>query len=158
MIIRAAIIRSAVFGLLWWALTEGERSAWTIGLPAVALAVYASLRLLPAQHRRISILGIVHFLIFFLVNSIRSGLQIASLALRPGLRMQPKILTVRLRLQGENARLFLASTLNLLPGTLSIDLVQDCLSLHAIDCRMPIHNAVRTAETRVAKLFGEQIA
>lgn len=158
MYIRAAILRSALFVLIWWILAGGHPDSWTIGLPSIALAVMLSLRLLPPLGVRISLPGLLGFSVFFVLNSVRSGFQVAAMTLKPRLDVQPRILAFPLGLKNENAQVLLATTLSLLPGTVCIDLKNNYLFLHVIDYRMPIEEEVRAAEYRVAKLFGEAVA
>lgn len=158
MIIRAVIYRSAFLAVIWWILAGGHHDSWTIGIPSVLLAVLLSLRLLPPTGTRISFTGLIGFSVFFVMNSIRSGLQVVVLTLKPRLDVQPKVLSFPLALRNENAQVLLASTLGLLPGTVCMDLKDDILFLHVIDSRMPIEEEVRSAEYRVARLFGEALA
>ncbi|MDQ9171616.1 Na+/H+ antiporter subunit E [Oxalobacteraceae bacterium R-40] len=158
MIIHAAIYRVALYGLIWWVLTGGHEGSWKIGIPSIVFAVFVSFRLLPPTGRGKSFTGLLGFLSFFILNSVRSGLQIAALALKPKLDMQPGILAFPLELRNKDAQVLLAGTLSLLPGTLSLGLRNNCLFLHVIDRRMPIEKEVRSAEHRVARIFGEDIA
>jgi multicomponent Na+:H+ antiporter subunit E len=47
----------------------------------------------------------------------------------------------------------LVNTLNLLPGTVSVSLDGDRLSLHVLDARMPIAEEVLQAEARIARML-----
>jgi multisubunit Na+/H+ antiporter MnhE subunit len=60
-----------------------------------------------------------------------------------------------LRLAIPAARTFFASAVNLLPGTLSIHLRADVLSVHVLDLRHPPETRLRPLEDRVSELFGE---
>lgn len=55
-------------------------------------------------------------------------------------------------------RVVLANTLNLLPGTLSMGLEGEHLRLHVLDTHRPIVAEMRTAERRVARMLGLQLA
>lgn len=157
MMIRAALYRSFFLASIWWVLAGGHPGSWTIGIPSIVLAVFLSLRLLPPSGVRISMKGLIGFAVFFVVNSVRSGLQVAALAMKPRLDVQPRILCFPLDLKNENAQILLATTLGLLPGTVCIDLKNNCLFLHVIDHRMPIDEEVRSAEYRIAQIFKEAI-
>jgi multicomponent Na+:H+ antiporter subunit E len=146
--------RCALFTLLWWVLAGGRADSWGVGVVAVALATLASLRLLPAAGQRISPIGLLRFTLFFLYQSLRGGLQVAWFALRPNLALHPAFHDVALRLPEGGARVLLANTLNLLPGTLSVELEGDRLCLHVLDASLPAEKEVRAAETRLAHLFG----
>lgn len=154
MMIRAILLRTVLLLGLWWILTGGVPDAWLIGSIAVVGAVAASLRLQPPGEYRFSIAGFLAFLVFFVVQSIKGGTQVAAMALRPRMDLHPDVLEIRLRLPHEVEQVFLAGTLNLLPGTLSAGLEENHLQLHVLDSRLPIEQEVRTAEERVAHLFG----
>lgn len=151
---RALLLRAALGAIVWTVLSGGAPATWGIGLPALALAVALSLRLRPPGAPRFLVLGLPRFLAFFLFKSVKSGVQVAAMALRPRLDLRPAMLEIELRLPGETARIFLASTLNLLPGTLSCGLERQRLRLHVLDRRLPIERDVRQAEALVARLFG----
>jgi multicomponent Na+:H+ antiporter subunit E len=138
MILRAIILRAALFSALWWMLTGGEHGAWGVGLATIVLAVTVNLLLLPPSANSFSITRFPNFFVFFLLKSIQSGIQVAGMTLRPRLDLQPAMLEIQLRLPEEAPRIFLASILNLLPGSLSAGLDGNRLYLHVLDRRMPI--------------------
>lgn len=152
--VRAFLWRGALFALLWWALTDGRPDSWGVGGVAVAFATAASLRLLPPVPTYVSRIGLLRFLIFFVRESLRGGVQVAWFALRPRLALKPGIHEVELRLPAGLSRVLLADTLSLLPGTLSVELDGDRLCLHVLDATAPIEAEVRTAETRLAQMLG----
>lgn len=151
---RALLERGALFSALWWVLALGRADSLGVGLVSVALALAASLMLLPPGRRPLSWPGLVGYLGFFLAQSLRAGLQVAGMALRPRLDLCPGMLEFTLRLPDGGARVVLANTLNLLPGTLSVALEGARIRLHVLDTRRPIESEVRDAERHVARLFG----
>lgn len=155
--LRSNLGRAALFGALWWLLTGGDGRGWGPGLAAVALALAASWRLRPPAAGRFSIMRLPRFLAFFLGMSLKSGLQVAAMALRPRLDLHPGMFALDLRLPEPAARVFLANTLNVLPGTLSSGLDGNRLLLHVLDRRQPIEREVRRAEARVAHLFHAEL-
>ena len=59
---RAAAVRGAAAGALWWMLVEGDGELWGLGALVVAAAVAASLRLAPpARSWRISPLALARW-------------------------------------------------------------------------------------------------
>lgn len=157
MMLRAILVRGAFFCLLWWMLTGGSFYAWTIGFATIAAALAVSIALHPPGMHRVRVGRVPGFFIFFLAQSIRGGIQVAAMALRPRMALHPEILELRLRLPHEAERIFLASILSLLPGTLSAGLAGNLLHLHVLDSRHPIEEEVRAAEHRVARLFGTEL-
>jgi multicomponent Na+:H+ antiporter subunit E len=154
MMLRSIILRSLLFCAIWWMLTgSSSMKAWLFGIVPIALAVAVSLWMQAPGRRDFSISGIAGFLVFFIVRSIKGGVQVAIIALRPRLDLRPAILEMSLRSPHEAERMFIASTLSLLPGTLSAGLDGQRLHLHVLDARMPIESEVREVEAKVAHLF-----
>ncbi len=155
-ILGTVCMRTLLLALLWWALA-GD-AAWGFGAPVILVALGASIALQPARRVRLEAGAMVRFAAFFLVQSVRAGIDVAAraLSLRPSLA--PALLDYRLRLPPGAARVFLADTVSLLPGTLSAELVGDLLRVHVLDARMPVEQGLRAAETRVAALFGATLS
>jgi multicomponent Na+:H+ antiporter subunit E len=154
----ALALRGALFALLWWMLTEGRTDGWGVGLVFIVLALAVSLHVSPPMQYRLSTVGLLAYVGFFVVQSVRGGLQVAGLALRPRLALAPALMEVPLRLPPGPAVVLLVGTLSLLPGTLSVRLDGATLSLHVLDGRLPIEHEVRLAEDRIARLFGIDLA
>lgn len=156
--VRAALWRGALFALLWWALTNGRPGSWGVGAVSVVLATWASLVLAPPVTTYVSRIGLVRFLIFFLTQSLRGGVQVAAFALRPRMGLSPGFHEITLRLPEGLGRVLLTYTLSLLPGMLSVELDGDRLCLHVLDETAPTEAEVRTVETRLAHMLGLALA
>ena len=150
----SVLLRLLLFGGLWWILAEGEGRAWGVGLAVVVAAVIASLLLWPPRVVRFSPAGLLVFFLFFLWQSLRGGLIVAGLALRPRLRLRPDLRELRLRLPPGPSRVLLADTLSLMPGTVSAGLSGDRLTVHLLDQELVTEADLRQVEDRVARLFG----
>lgn len=154
MMLRAILFRGTLLAVIWWILTGGALHSWGVGLATIIVALAFSLRLRPPAVRRFSLARLPRFFLYFLVQSVKGGIQVARMALRPRLDLQPAMLEFELRLADEPARIFLASVLNLLPGTLSAGLDGSNLHLHVLDGRLPVEREMRHAESWVSWLFG----
>lgn len=154
---RVWLIRTPLFAALWWVLAEGDGRAWGVGALSVIAAVAASAALWPPSRLRLSPPGLLVFLGYFLVQSLRGGVTVAALALRPRLRLHPQVRAFALRLPPGAGRVLLADTLSLLPGTVSAGLLDDELLLHVLDRDLVDDADVRAAEDRVARLFGLEL-
>lgn len=151
--LRAVILRTLLFAALWWILAEGEwRAAWLAAL-AVGVSVAASWMVWPARRGGVSPAGLAAFLAFFLWQSLRGGCLVAALALRPRLKLRPRVWLLPLRLAPGTGRVLLANTMTLLPGTLSVGLEGDSLRLHVLDQDLFAEPDLRAAEDRVARLL-----
>lgn len=150
--LRAIVVRTPVFAVLWWVLAEGRNDSWGIGAVAVVIAVVASMKLL-APTSGLSLAGLPGFLGFFVYQSVKGGIQVTRMALRPRMDLRPRLMEIPLRLPEGQSQILLAGTMNLLPGTVSAGLAHNCLRLHVLDERLPIEHEVRTAERQLARLL-----
>lgn len=123
-------------------------------MPFVGLAVVASLRLTPSRTWRIRPLGVLRYAWYFIHQSVLGGVDVALRAIRPSMPLDPMIVRYRMRLSPEHARVVFADTLSLLPGTLSTGFEGDSMTLHVLDCELPIEQSLRDVEERVADIFG----
>jgi len=146
--------RAAVFAVVWWVVVEGDPSGWVFGVPFVALATLASIKLTPTREWRLSPLGTLRYAWYFIHQSLLGGIDVALRAIRPSMPIDPELVQYRMRLEPEHARVLFADTVSLLPGTLSTGFEGDWLTMHVIDCGLPVEQSLRDVEERVADLFG----
>lgn len=151
---RAALLRLLLFTVLWWVLAEGEAKGWAVAAASVAGATLASLILLPPGQPRLRAAALVRFLPFFLKESVRGGVDVAHRALHRRLPLSPGFLDYPLRLPEGPARVFFATTISLLPGTVSAHLRESQLRIHLLDRSRPVQATLRELEERVASVFG----
>ena len=152
--VRRGMMRFALFAFLWWVLTEGAPTSWGLGIPTVVAATWISLILSTATSWRWRLRGIAHFLPFFLLHSFIGSLDVARRAFQQPLPLHPVLVTYAWRLPPGPARIFFANTANLLPGTLSVELQNESLTMHVIDGNQPHTTALQALESQVATLFG----
>lgn len=147
--------RTLLMAALWWAATEGRAINWPLAAAGVVLAVAASILLRPPVGWAPG--GFVRFAGFFLLHSLRGGIDVALRAVRPGPPLRPGFITLRLRLDDPQSRLVVTRTISLLPGTLGVDLDNDRLTIHVLDVGMANERLLRRCEHRVAALHGTAI-
>ncbi len=155
---RAATGRAVGFAIIWLILVGPDAASWIIGVPFVVAATLASLRLSEPRGRNLSLSSLAEFSPYFLVESLRGGLDVAGRVLLPRLRVQPGNQDYRVSLRDPTARLVFIDSISLLPGTLSADLRGDLLTVHALDIRTDVVADLAALERRVAALFGETLA
>jgi len=144
--------RCLLFLLLWWMLTDGNVQSWWIGLPAVTLAVIASVALLPPVPMVWR--QLLKFTPFFLWRSLRGGADVAWRAFHPRMPIAPELIDYPLRLPPGLPQVFMANTVSLLPGTLSAALDLSVLKVHVLDRHRDILSEIKAVEQGVARLFG----
>jgi len=154
------MFRALLLAPAWWVLTEGDPSSWWFGIPALICAAFASTALAPApaQTGRWRLTGLVVFVGYFLLESVRSGIDVARRALHPRLPIDPGFVQFEFRLPKGPARIFLVNTISLLPGTLSVEFQETSALIHVLDARLPIARTLRILEGRVAEMFGLDLA
>ncbi len=147
------LARVLLYGLLWVVLTGGRMESGLLGVPTVLMAAWISGKTQGFSTGRFSISGGVRFMGFFLKASLISGFDVIQRALHPRLSLHPDLIDYRLSLTTDTARIFMADVVSLLPGTLSANLAEANLTVHVLDCEMPIHTELRALEKRVAAML-----
>lgn len=148
------LARAAIFAGLWWLITQGRTDAWLVGVPAVTLAVFASVRLSSHALPRLSVLGLLSFLGLFLRESVSGGIDVARRTLAPKLRIEPGFRNYRLRIRDQRARVLLINCIGLLPGTLAADCEGDHAELHLLDASENPDPQLLRLEQSIARLYG----
>ena len=153
--LRTLLLRFVLFALMWWILTDGAMDSWPVGLPVVLIATLTSVMLMPPLSW--SLRGMVLFIPYFLWHSIRGGVDVARRAMHPQLPISPGLFEYRFRLPPGLSRVFMANTVSLLPGTLSVDLEKEILRIHVLDETCAIDEELKVLENRLADIFGLEL-
>jgi multicomponent Na+:H+ antiporter subunit E len=77
-----------------------------------------------------------HLLIYlpiFIWEMIKANIDVARRVINPSLPINPGIVAIETDLKPETGKLFLANSITLTPGTLTIDVVDNTLYIHWID-------------------------
>lgn len=149
---RRFLLAFALLLTLWWVLS-GDLSSWRFGVPA-ALAAALVFTLLPATASwRLRPIGALRFAAWYLVESIRGGIDVALRALRPSLPLAPGFVDYRTRLPRGPARTCFVAVIGLLPGTLTAKIAGDRLTIHVLDTGLPVERSLERLEDRIAAMF-----
>lgn len=157
-LVRRGAPRAFALVVLWLVLTGGDTGAWYVGALAVLAGTLGSLALLPEHGWRWTAGGLVRFLPFFAWESLSGGADVALRAVRPSMPLDPEIVAYESRLPLNAARVFMANTLSLLPGTLSAELEGRHLRVHSLAGADQALQNLDKLEVRVADLFGLELA
>jgi len=149
--------RLLLFALLWLVIAGEDPGAWIIGLPAVFLATYYSMRLARRPSSPVSIPAVLRFIPYFLWQSLRGSLDVALRVMRPVMRIAPGFQRYRIHLLDPHARVFFLDSISLLPGTLSADMRDGFIEIHALDAGIDLTPELADLERRIARLFGESL-
>jgi len=155
-----SLVRSTtvvVLALLWGALNGADGRSWLVGGPVILVAAWLSARLAPPERGRLSRTGSARFAGFFLIESLRGGLDVARRALNPRLPMNPGIVCYPLRLPPGRARWFFCCVISLLPGTAVIKMDDQQICVHELDLTPESPAELRALEERVARMFALEL-
>lgn len=150
--VRVALALVAV----WVLLSGGDPESWIIGVPAVAAGSWSAHRLRRERRTAISFLGLARFAPLFLWGSLRGGVDVARRILAPTMSVRPGFRCYRTSLFEPSARVFFATCVNLLPGTLTAKIEGDQLRIHQLDITADTDAELRRFERAVARVFGAQ--
>lgn len=141
----------------WWALTGGSVSAPVLTAAIIVSSVGLSLAVVPPG-RAPRPIGTARLLGFFVGASLRGGVDVARRALAPGpVPISPGFVERELRLPPGAPRLLCAGCLSLLPGSASVELAGERLTVHLLDTGMPIDGMLDALERHIADAFGVRL-
>ncbi len=152
-----ALLSMMLAALLWWVLVGGDAASWVVGIPVVAAAVWSAWRLRSGDAAWISLPGLLRFVPYFLWESIRGGVDVASRVVRPRMAIRPGFVTHTTRLRTPAARLLFINCISLLPGTLAADIADGEVRVHTLDLEGDTGHELSRLERRVAAVFGERL-
>lgn len=155
--LRDGISRVLVMLALWWVLAEGAAGSWLFGLLVAFLVALASLLIFSPGSARLQWWRLPGFLVWFIWQSLLAGLDVSVRLLRRRVLVQPAVLTLDLALPEGAPRWWLANTLSLLPGSISVDFRESVIEVHSLDASRDVGADVLRAQQRVARLFGLQL-
>ena len=137
MIIKTVLVSFIVSFLFWLGLNSSVETEVLISGAIVSViitvfltkaAVFKDIRLTPK-----AIAALVVWLIVFIVELVKSNIDVMFRVVSPKVRINPAIVEVRTLLKSKMGRLALANSITLTPGTLTTDIIDDKLYVHWID-------------------------
>jgi multicomponent Na+:H+ antiporter subunit E len=146
------------FVAFWLLLTNGDLASLVIGLPAIAGAVFIVLKFRRDNHTALSLPGILRFIPYFLLESIRGGWRVAVATLTPRMPLSPAFIFYDIGLGNRTARVFFMNCVSLLPGTLAADLQGNQLSVHVLDDRIDTEAGLIQLEEYILSIFPDDIS
>lgn len=72
------------------------------------------------------------YLIIFIWECIKANFDVAYRVLHPAMPIKPGIVKVKLGIKGDFARMMLANSITMTPGTISVDIIDDYIYVHWI--------------------------
>lgn len=154
---RSLVARTLTTGVLWWILTEGRPGGVVPSGLVVLASTLSSYWMIAPGGAGWRPQGLLRFVPFFLVQSVRGGVDVALRAFHPRLPILTGLVDYPLRIPDGLPRVFFINALSLLPGTVSAELRGDRLTVHLLDRRLSTGGRIEALEDRVAALFGVAI-
>ncbi len=121
--------------IVWYSYTVSLASAELI-TGIIVTGLIAALNFTSFTHYGFSlfhprrILYILQFSFVFLVALVKSNIQVAKIVINPKLPVNPGIVKFKTTLKSDFAKMVLANTITLTPGTLTVDLSGDEFYIH----------------------------
>jgi multicomponent Na+:H+ antiporter subunit E len=141
--------------LQWQELLTG--AVVSVVLSAFLAWTYARLGLPPFTLRRLWYFGV--YLVVLLKEIVRANLDVAYRVVHPKLPIKPGIVAIRTELKQDIAKMLLANSITLTPGTFTLDILGDTLLIHWIDVRSEdAEEAARLISGRFEKYLREIFA
>ena len=152
---RVAAVRAAFFLGFWLMISGWAPADLPVGIAAVAGATWVSLRFLPPIGPRYRLASIAALAVNFFRQSLVSGVDVASRALTPNLRLEPGLVACPLRLPAGGKRSAFCAFSSLMPGTLPTGTdEQGALLVHCLDMSQPVAANLAREERLFIKAFG----
>jgi multicomponent Na+:H+ antiporter subunit E len=115
-------------------------SAVVSWLSAPKLQILDGLKLYPG-----ALLALIKYLGYFFQALVKANLDLAYRVISKEIKIQPAMVEIETTMQSDLGRLFLANSITLTPGTLSVDVIENRIMVHWIDCpeNSDIHSNTR---------------
>jgi multicomponent Na+:H+ antiporter subunit E len=158
---------SILFG--FWILLSGQLDSFHIMLGVISSALITWLSddlLFQEQGPQKRLSDASRFLIFhipyipwLLMEISKSAIQVTMLALAANMseKLEPHIVKFRTRLKSTAARVTLANSITLTPGTITVRVVDDEFVVHALTSELA-KGMPGEMEKRIARIFGEELS
>jgi len=158
--LRSSVMWTLALLAVWLILTAADLASLIIAIPFIALAIL----LRPVADNRsdkssllVNISGLVQFGYFFILESLRGGVDVSRRVLAPKTRVDPIFYDYSMQLQIPYAQQLFISSISLLPGTLCADLNNNQIRIHTLDQHMDTTQGIKRLESLVGKIFGETL-
>jgi multicomponent Na+:H+ antiporter subunit E len=150
--LKTQVFRWGLLFFLWLVLSEGSLNGLWLGILTVTLAWAVADRQLSGATEEIKPGGLPAFFLFFAIQSLFGGLDVARRAFSPRLKVNPGVVRLELRMSREKARFFYSLVIGLFPGSVCTRLEADFIEVHVLDRSPEVIENLRQAERKVSDL------
>jgi multicomponent Na+:H+ antiporter subunit E len=102
-----------------------------------------------------ALVAFVRYLVWLVWNVMKANVEVAIMILHPRLPIRPALFRFRTTLKDDVAKVLVANSITLTPGTVTIDLEDDTYLVHAIHPRSVSAVESGALQNMVAPIFGE---
>ncbi len=149
------VLFSTVTLFLLWLILSGQSHPLHVGLGLVLSFGVAWLNAgADWCPRRFLLFRVLWYLLWLFSRIVRSGLHMTALILHPALPIAPRIIHYRTDLRQQAAVVLLGNSITLTPGTITAEVNDRELVVHAIDDEAARDLTSQLIEDRLNQLFG----
>ncbi|NOY44274.1 MAG: hypothetical protein GXP50_02290 [Deltaproteobacteria bacterium] len=158
---RLGLVGQAVLLMVLWLVLSGLYDPFHLGLGAVSVACVLWLnRRLPRPAGRgrteVHVLRFAAYCGWLLGQILLSALHVAGVVLHPRLPVSPRMVRFRSDQPNDVARMLLANSITLTPGTLTVEVDGDEFTVHALTEATARGLLDGTMQAKVARLFSDE--
>jgi multicomponent Na+:H+ antiporter subunit E len=135
---KLSFLSTFIMLFLFWILVSSavDTQHILVGAGVAFVVSYFSSDLLIRKDEKLPSLKVIpHFLSYILLLSfeiLKANLQVARIVLDPNLPISPSIVKFKTKLKGNNAKVILANSITLTPGTITVDIIGDTFYVHTL--------------------------
>ena len=99
--------------------------------------------------------GLLKYLAYFFMALIKANFDLARRVLSKDMKIHPAVVEIETTMQSNLGKLFLANSITLTPGTLTVDVFDDRMLVHWIDC--PRHKDLQATTQAIVNRFEDYL-
>jgi multicomponent Na+:H+ antiporter subunit E len=100
-------------------------------------------------------LGLLSYIWYFFVALIKANFDLAKRVVSKDMKLHPDVVEIKTTMRSDLGKLFLANSITLTPGTLTVDVVGDSLLVHWID--VPKNSDINTSTQLIVAKFEKYL-
>ncbi len=100
-------------------------------------------------------LGLLSYLWYFFMALIKANFDLAKRVVSKDMKLHPDVVEIKTTMRSDLGKLFLANSITLTPGTLTVDVVGDSLLVHWID--VPKNSDINTSTRLIVAKFEKYL-
>lgn len=153
---RNLLYKTLFFFLVWLLLSESfDQFHMGLGVLSALGVAWLNTDRFPTR-AAIPPLRVVRYVPWLIVQVIRSGIHLSYLVLHPALPIQPKLFRYPTNLKEDAGIVLLANSISLTPGTITLEVINHELVIHAID-EIAVNDVMNHQfEHRIASMLTER--